>query len=116
MAIMSRAFVFAANWFDQRTVHQTFEPLIADWQREWQDAPARRRWRVTIGGWLAFVAAVMVCSPRVLRTPVPITLTWRIVRKMSVVIAILVTLLTIPYFLDVGLRAPGLMLFGMFSA
>ena len=50
MAITNRALAFASRWFDEATVRRTFEPLIADWQREWHDASgARRPWR-TSGG------------------------------------------------------------------
>jgi hypothetical protein len=45
MAIISRALLFAQRWFDAATVQRVFEPLIADRQREWQDASPSRRAR-----------------------------------------------------------------------
>ena len=52
MALTTRALAFVSRWFDEATVRRTFEPLIADWQREWQDAPpARRRWVSLRGLW-----------------------------------------------------------------
>src|SRR5262249_31946709 len=43
MAATTRAIALASRWFDEQTYRRTFEPLIADWQREWQDAPPRLR-------------------------------------------------------------------------
>ena len=43
MATTNRALAFVSRWFDEATVRRTFEPLIADWQREWQDASPPRR-------------------------------------------------------------------------
>jgi hypothetical protein len=42
MPLTHRALEFASRWFDESTVRSTFEPLTADWQREWQDAPPSR--------------------------------------------------------------------------
>ena len=48
MRLTTRALAFASRWFDEATVHRTFEPLIADWQREWyienSDANILLRW------------------------------------------------------------------------
>ena len=60
MALTSRALAFASRWFDAATVQRTFEPLIADWQREWQDARRSRRARVSMRGLAAFIFAVIV--------------------------------------------------------
>ena len=43
MAITNRALAFVSRWFDEGTVRRVFEPLIADWQRQWLDAPSSRR-------------------------------------------------------------------------
>jgi hypothetical protein len=56
MAITTRALAFASRWFDEATVRRTFEPLIADWQREWQDASPSRRARVSLRGLAALSA------------------------------------------------------------
>lgn len=96
MAITSRALAFASLWFDEPTVRRTFEPLIADWQREWHDAnPSRRRW-VSMRGLGAFVLAVIVSSPRIALTAAPSEVTNQIATRMVRVVAILTTLLMIP--------------------
>jgi hypothetical protein len=46
----TRLLRFARMWFDEHTVAHVFEPLVADWQREWEEAPAapsmapRKQW------------------------------------------------------------------------
>ncbi len=97
MAPGQRSLAFAARWFDPAIVHRTFEPLIADWQREWQDAaPGQRAW-VSVRGWCAFVCAVMVSSPEVLRTSVPSAVTNRIARRIALFVGVASTLLLSPY-------------------
>jgi hypothetical protein len=96
MAITSRALVFASRWFDEATVRRTFEPLIADWQREWHDAPASRRRWISLRGLGAFALAVILSSPRIARTSAPSNVTNRIATRMVGVMAILTTLLMIP--------------------
>ena len=71
MALTNRALAFVSRWFDAATVRRTFEPLIADWQREWQDAPPAQRWLVSLRGMRAFVLAVMVSSPQIILTSAP---------------------------------------------
>ena len=96
MATTTRALAFASRWFDDATVRRTFEPLIADWQREWQDAnPSHRRW-ISIRGLAAFVLAVTVSSPQLARTSAPAEVTNRIAVRMTIVVAILAALLMIP--------------------
>ena len=96
MATTTRALAFASRWFDDATVRRTFEPLIADWQREWQDAhPSHRRW-ISIRGLAAFVLAVIASSPQIARTAAPREVTNRIATRMTGIIAILVALLMIP--------------------
>ena len=46
MALTNRALAFASRWFDETSVRRAFAPLIADWQREWQDASPSRHARV----------------------------------------------------------------------
>lgn len=62
----SRALAFAHRWFDPATVHGTFEPLVADWQREWSAAAPHQRRPVAWRGRVAFICAVIVSSPRTL--------------------------------------------------
>ena len=83
MAITSRALAFASRWFDEATVRRTFEPLIADWQREWQDAMPSRRTGVSMHGLAAFVLAMIVSSPRIVLTPVPSRVTNRVAVRVA---------------------------------
>ncbi len=95
MAITSRALSIASSWFDEPTVRRTFEPLIADWQREWQEAtPSRRRW-ITLRGLGAFVVAVLVSSPQIVRTAAPADVSNHIATRMAGVVAMLTALLMI---------------------
>jgi hypothetical protein len=82
MAITTRALAFASRWFDEATVRRTFEPLIADWQREWLNAPPSHRAWVTIRGAAAFVSAVATLSPRILSTRTPDAIFHRVVTRI----------------------------------
>ena len=102
MAITSRALAFASRWFDDATVRRTFEPLIADWQREWLDAPPRRRALVTVRASLAFICAVIVSSPQIALTPAPRDVTHRIAVRMVRFMAVATSLLMIPPVIELG--------------
>ncbi|MDP1569947.1 MAG: hypothetical protein Q8L86_08080 [Vicinamibacterales bacterium] len=57
----------ARAWFDEGTATRVFEPLIADWQREWADArtasPARRGW-ILATGLAAYLRTLLTCGGR----------------------------------------------------
>jgi len=61
----------ARTWFDEDTVTDVFEPLVADWQREWADArnvsPARRG-SILLTGLAAFLRTLVICGGRDLMT------------------------------------------------
>jgi len=60
----TRLLAFACLWFDERTVSTVLEPLVADWQRQWDDAtPAQRRW-INAKGFAAFTATTVMMTPR----------------------------------------------------
>jgi len=100
MAITNRALAFVTRWFDEATVRRTFEPLIADWQREWQDAaPERRAW-ITVRASLAFACAIIISSPRIALTPSPDGLTNEIVRRVTAFTAAATALLMIPVVIE----------------
>lgn len=78
---LERLRAFASRWFDPATVANVFEPMLADWQREWLDAaPSRRQW-VVVRGYTAFVVTVIASTPRLVFSPIPLELltrlTWR---------------------------------------
>ena len=79
----SRLLAFASRWFDPQTVGGVFQPLVADWQREWQDAPqSRRRW-VSVRGLAAFACAAFVSTPSVILTPMPPSIAWRLTKRIT---------------------------------
>jgi hypothetical protein len=96
MPAASRALAFATRWFDTATVHQVFEPLIADWQREWNDETPSRRWRVSLRGITAFITAVVVSSPRIAATMSPSAVTNRIVVRIARFTAIATAVMLVP--------------------
>jgi len=102
MAITSRALAFASRWFDEATVRRVFEPLIADWQREWQDAPLGRRIRVSMRGLLAFVLAVIVSSPRIVLTRAPREVTRLVAVRMAKFMAIATAILMLPPVIEIS--------------
>jgi len=97
MAITNRALAFASRWFDEATVRRTFEPLIADWQREWQDASPSRRARVSVCGLTAFICAVIVSSPQIARTTAPSSVTNRVASTIARFTLPAAALLTMPF-------------------
>ena len=102
MAITSRALAFATRWFDPATVSSVFEPLVADWQREWQNASPSRRLGVLIRGLAAFVCAVIVSSPRILLTPAPPGVADQIATRVVRFMAIGTVLFMIPPVMELG--------------
>ena len=84
MAITSRALAFVSRWFDPATVARVFEPLIADWQREWIDAPKAERLIVHSRGMLSFFIAAMVSTPGIIRARAPKALTDQLVRRIVI--------------------------------
>jgi hypothetical protein len=101
MALTTRALAFAARWFDPALVHRVFEPLVADWQREWMDAPiARRSWTIT-RGMASFVMTFLLLAPRTLLfSPAPQGMTRRVVRPMVFFVSVACAFLAIPFLLD----------------
>ena len=69
MAPGTRALRFAARWFDPFTVSSVFEPLIADWQRQWIDSPRSRRPAVWISGAWALTVSIVAATPKALLAP-----------------------------------------------
>ncbi|MFM8534382.1 MAG: hypothetical protein ACKOEC_12490 [Acidimicrobiia bacterium] len=109
MQITTRALGVASRWFDEATCHRIFEPLIADWQREWQDASGRRRWSVSIRGLMAFVSAMLFASPAILRQPVPAAVSNRIVTRIARFTLIATVVQTLPFGKDFGFLEPSLL-------
>jgi hypothetical protein len=98
----TRALAFASRWFDPATVHRTFEPLVADWQREWLDAPRSRRGIVHARGVVAFCIATMISIPAIVRTRAPKPLTDQIARRVTIGAAIGTGILMMPFLTNGG--------------
>jgi hypothetical protein len=102
MALTSRALAFVSRWFDEDTVHRTFEPLIADWQREWQDATPARRPGISIRACLAFLCAVIISTPKIALTSAPPAVTNQIAIRMVKFMAVTTVILMIPPTREIG--------------
>ncbi len=102
MAPGSRLLATSSRWFDSQTVGRTLEPLVADWQREWQSAPTSRRPIIRLRGLAAFAVTLIVLSPRVVITRIPVALTTRIVVRIATFVSIAGLVLSIPFFFDAG--------------
>jgi hypothetical protein len=98
----SRCLDFASRWFDPGTVSRVFNPLVADWQREWQEATPSRRVLVLIRGFAAFVCAVVVSSPRIVLTPAPPGVTDQIATRVVRFMAVATVLFMIPPVMELG--------------
>jgi hypothetical protein len=98
MAIPGTRFLaFAARWFDAATVSRVFEPLVADWQREWIDASESKRAWIRVRGTIAFAATTLAMSPRVmLMTPSPPAMTRRVLSRIIIFTSIGTLVMTAP--------------------
>lgn len=99
---------FARRWFDERTVANVFEPLLADHQREWLDAAPAARLRITMRTAAAFVVALLTLTPRALfltATPAPITR--RVIARMIIFISVVSALSIIPFIKDLSVVPAG---------
>ena len=101
MAITSRALAFASRWFDPQTVARVFNPLVADWQREWIEAPRPRRLIVHVMGFLSFCLAIVVSTPAMLRTRAPKSLTDQVARRIAVATGLGTAMLTLPFIREI---------------
>jgi hypothetical protein len=89
---------FARQWLDERTVANVFEPLLADHQREWLDAPPAARLRVVIRTAWTFTVALFAVAPRAfLLAPTPASVTRRIIARMIVFVSVVVGVLMLPF-------------------
>ncbi len=100
MAITNRALAFVSRWFDEATVRRTFEPLIADWQREWQEASPAGRARVSLRGLAAFICAVHRVESSDRQTTAPSSVTNRVATRIARFTLPAATLLIIPFVTD----------------
>jgi hypothetical protein len=104
MAPGTRALAFASRWFDPAVVHRTFEPLIADWQREWYESgPSRRAW-VSIRGFAAFACAAAISTPAVVATPIPRAVTFSVAKRIAGFCFVVGGALSIPMVRSMGSR------------
>lgn len=94
---------FARRWFDERTVANVFEPLLADHQREWLDAAPAARLRVAMRTATAFIIALLTLTPRALfLTPTPAPITRRVIARMILFMSVVCGLMMLPFFRDLS--------------
>ena len=99
---------FVRRWFDERTVTNTFEPLLADHQREWLDAPPASRVRIAMRTATAFLIALLTMAPRaLLLTPTPAPMTRRILARMIVFVIAYSSLNMIPFLTELRAMPAG---------
>ena len=92
---------FVRRWFDERTVSGVFEPLLADHQREWLDAPKAARLRIAVCTAAVLISSIIRLAPRVLvLTPVPPSMTRRVLARIIIFTAVAAVLLTVPIWLE----------------
>ena len=97
----SRLYAFASQWFDERTVSRVFEPLLADYQREWAAAPRGRQVVITARSVAAFVRSAIALSPHALAlTPMPASTTRRVLARIIVFSSVAAVVLSIPFLLQ----------------
>lgn len=90
----TRLLAVARLWFAPSIVSSVFEPLVADWQREWHEAPLQRRVWTNVSGRAAFVMAGVVLAPRIAVTPVPWPLAVRLATRVAGFYAIALAITT----------------------
>ena len=99
---------FVRQWFDERTVTSVFEPLLADHQREWLDAPPASRLWIAMRTAAVLIAAMVRLAPRaLLLAPTPPSITRRIIARMIIFVSVVSGLMMIPFFSELGEVPPG---------
>ena len=84
----TRLLAFARRWFPPSTVANVFEPLVADWQRQWIDAsPPLRTW-IAMTGAGAFIRTALVCSSEILFVAPPATMTRRVLARLIILTSV----------------------------
>jgi hypothetical protein len=102
MAPGSRALAFASRWFEPALVHRTFEPLIADWQREWHASAPAGRLSVSIRAWAAFVCTAAVSFPTIITTTIPRSIVTRVTTRVIAFCLIAGGVLSVPLLRSMG--------------
>ena len=96
----TRLLQFARRWFPPSTITSVFEPLVADWQREWVDAsPPRRTW-IAMRGVGVFIRAALACSSEVLFVAPPAAMTRRVLARLIILTAMASVPFLIPFWLE----------------
>lgn len=104
----TRLLAFASRWFDAAVVASVLEPLVADWQREWIEAPPARRAWIRARGVICFAVAMTAMAPQaLLLTPTPPAMLRRIVARLVIFLIAASTLLSLPLIFELRTVAPG---------
>lgn len=104
----TRLLAVASRWFDAAVVGRVFEPLVADWQREWSDGPASRRTWIRLRGACCFATAMAALAPRALVvTPTPPAMLRRVVARLVIFMIVWSAILSVPFLFELRRVAPG---------
>lgn len=104
----TRLLAFASRWFDAATVSRVVEPLVADWQREWRDAPPSHRTWIRMRGVVCFAIAMTALAPRALvLTPTPPAMLRRVVARLVIFLIASSAILSLPFLFELRRIAPG---------
>jgi hypothetical protein len=104
----TRLLAFAPRWFDAATVSRVLEPLVADWQREWRDAPPSHRTWIRMRGVVCFAIAMTALAPRALvLTPTPPAMLRRVVARLVIFLIAGSAILSLPFLFELRRIAPG---------
>ena len=85
----TRLLAIARAWCTPATVSSVFEPLVADWQREWLAAPRPSRPMVRARGAAAFIVTALCLAPQIAWTPLPGPLSRRVGTRLLLMAAVL---------------------------
>ena len=104
----TRLLAFASRWFDAAVVARVLEPLVADWQREWAEAPPGRRAWIRVRGVACFAMAMTAMAPRaLLLTPTPPAIQRRVVARLVIFLIVWSAILSVPFLFELRRIAPG---------
>ncbi len=97
----TRLLRWAGDWFDPATVSGVFEPLVADWQHEWQRASTSRgRAMASLRGQWAFLVSAGRLAPGLLVSPMPLGLATALFVRVTACVVLASLLLLAPFVLD----------------
>lgn len=96
----ARLLAIASRWFDASSMSSVFEPLVADWQREWINATPSRRALIRGRGVAAFACAVAVSMPLILSANTPRPVVRSMLARIALFTAAFSVMLSLPMIME----------------